>query len=220
MRILDLFCGAGGAAMGYHRAGFEVVGVDINPQPHYPFEFHRADALTFPLDGFDAIHASPPCQQYSVTRHVNSRVHEYPDLVGSVRDLLSRAGLPYILENVPGAPLLDPVMLCGSMFGLVAYWPESQQQKWVELRRHRLFETNWPLKVEMDCDHRYPAMPVYGHGVGGNRVSLKGPGQARLCREVMGIHWMSRLELDESIPPAYTHYIGGHLMASLERKAA
>lgn len=111
-RLLDLFCGAGGAAAGYHRAGFDVVGVDINPQPNYPFEFHQADAMTFPLDGFDAIHASPPCQRYS--RMSTSRptlAATYPDLVAPIRERIERG--PYVIENVPGAPLVDPLVLCG-----------------------------------------------------------------------------------------------------------
>src|SRR5512146_881208 len=118
-RLLDLFCGAGGAAMGYHRACFEVVGVDINPQPHYPFEFHQADALTYPLDGFDVIHASPPCQDYTIAslyHRMNGKT--YPDLIEPTRKHLMRSSSVWVMENVPGAPLINPIMLCGSMFGL------------------------------------------------------------------------------------------------------
>src|SRR3989304_1640190 len=104
-RLLDLFCGAGGAAMGYHRAGFEVVGVDINPQKHYPFEFHQADAMTYPLDGFDAIHASPPCQHYSVTKSApNCDGSKHPDLLPSTRARLLKQKAPWVVENVVGAP--------------------------------------------------------------------------------------------------------------------
>jgi hypothetical protein len=123
-RLLDLFCGAGGAAVGYHRAGFDVVGVDINPQPRYPFEFHQADAMTFPLDGFDAIHASPPCQAYSHGTPPDKRSN-HPDLLDATRDRLNAAGLPWVIENVPRAPLRSPVILCGSQFDLTAHDPAT-----------------------------------------------------------------------------------------------
>jgi DNA (cytosine-5)-methyltransferase 1 len=134
-RILDLFCGAGGASAGYARAGFDVVGVDLNPQPRYPFEFHQADALTFPLDGFDAIHASPPCQAYSTMRRGLWKDREHPDLIAPIRDRLIGADVPYVIENVEGARrlLVNPVLLCGTMFGLGT--KEGNQ-----LRRHRYFE--------------------------------------------------------------------------------
>jgi DNA (cytosine-5)-methyltransferase 1 len=138
-RILDLFCGAGGAGMGYHRAGFDVVGVDLAPQPHYPFEFSQSDALAwldYPLTlglRFDAIHASPPCQAYSAMSACRPGLaDQYPDLVAPTRELLEATGLPYVIENVPRAPLRDPVTLCGHMFGLPLY-------------RHRLFEANFPI---------------------------------------------------------------------------
>jgi DNA (cytosine-5)-methyltransferase 1 len=136
-RLLDLFCGAGGCSAGYERAGFEVVGVDIEPQPNYPFEFHQADALTFPRDGFDVIHASPPCQAFSALKHLTTR--EHPRLVEPARAMLRESGLPYVIENVVGAPLLSPVMLCGSGFGL-------------DVQRHRLFETNFPV-MSPGCAH-------------------------------------------------------------------
>ena len=133
-RLLDLFCGAGGAAMGYHRAGFEVVGVDIKPQPHYPFEFHQADALTYPLDGSDAYHASPPCQGYSIMRHLPwLKNKEYPLLISPIRERLSSTCKPYVIENVVGAQKIAKMQagwLCGGMFGLNFY-------------RHRLFETTF-----------------------------------------------------------------------------
>lgn len=128
MRLLDLFCGAGGAAMGYYRAGFEVVGVDIKPQPNFPFEFHQANALDFPVDGFDIIHASPPCQAHTCL-NVMWNAKKHADFVEPTREKLKASGLPYIIENVPGAPLIDPIKLCGSMFGLGA-GP-------YDLRRHR-----------------------------------------------------------------------------------
>src|SRR5262245_41316846 len=114
-RLADLFCGAGGAGMGYHRLGFEVVGVDIKPQPNYPFEFHQADALTFPLEGFDAVHASPPCQHASALS-VMANAGEYPDLIPPTRERLIASGLPYVIENVVGAVLIGPFTLCGASF--------------------------------------------------------------------------------------------------------
>ena len=214
-RLLDLFCGAGGAAMGYHRAGFEVVGVDIRPQPHYPFEFHQADALTFPLDGFDAIHASPPCQPFTRGRKVaNGPGTTALDLVAPARDLLTRSGVPWTIENVPGAPLLNPVMICGSMFGLA-------------VRRHRLFESSEFLWPPCECRHRAQARPVgvyhkmgdqvkgvdHTSGVvvyGGRTADTLEEGQA-----AMGIDWMTWPELRESIPPAYTEWIGAQLLRAL-----
>lgn len=146
-RLLDLFCGAGGAAMGYWRAGFEVVGVDIKPQPRYPFEMYCADALTFPIEGFDAIHASPPCQRYTQALNLNpSRRAEHPDLMEPTRERLERSGLPWVMENVPGAPMRDAFILCGTMFGL-------RTPCGAELRRHRLFETNWEIGLVPACDH-------------------------------------------------------------------
>jgi DNA (cytosine-5)-methyltransferase 1 len=132
-RVLDLFCGAGGASMGYHRAGFEVVGVDLVPQPHYPFVFVQADALTYPLDGFEVVVASPPCPGYSraTAFHRGARA-KHPLLIEPIRERFKAQGVPYVIENVEGAPLLHPILLCGTMFGLRSI-------------RHRLFESNVPL---------------------------------------------------------------------------
>ena len=141
-RLLDLFCSAVGATAGYMRAGFHVTGVDIKPQPRYcGDEFHQADALTFPLDGFDAIAASPPCQGYSVTRNFTART-EYPDLLGATRVRLERSGIPWVIENVPGAPMRADFKLCGCMFGLP------------RLRRVRWFEVSWPA-LELIAPHRH-----------------------------------------------------------------
>lgn len=204
-RLLDLFCGAGGAAMGYHRAGFEVVGVDIKSQPHYPFEFIQADALTYPLDGFDAYHASPPCQRYSTMTKKWGRSNNHPDLIGPVREKLQAIKVPYVIENVEGAPLINPVMLCGSMFRLGS-------GKY-NLRRHRLFECSWGILFPpASCNHKGLALPVYGHAGGkSNRDGLQFPG-TDAWREGMGIDWMTGKELAEAIPPAYTEYIGKYLM--------
>jgi DNA (cytosine-5)-methyltransferase 1 len=207
-RLLDLFCGAGGAAVGYHRAGFDVVGVDIAPQPHYPFEFHQADALTWPLDGFDAIHASPPCQAYSAATRDYSN---HADLYDLTRRRLHGAGLPFAIENVIGAPYDHGVFLCGSMFGLAV------DGEWVQ--RHRNFETSW-FAFQPQCQHPTDrrALLVTGHAFikearDCGRHSRQGPFE--LAERLMGIDWMSRHELTQAIPPAYTEWIGAQLLRAL-----
>lgn len=211
--LLDLFCGAGGAAMGYHRAGFKVVGVDISPQPHYPFLFVQADALAFLARNgkhFDAIHASPPCQRYSVATkvHGTEQVETHPDLVEPTRQLLLKTGIPFVIENVPGAPLLGSLLLCGSMFGL-------------EVRRHRIFEGTVPIMSPSSCNHTEAAVGVYGHtGAGANRGRERERGRANGVadwRRAMGIDWMGVDELAEAIPPAYTEWIGASLRAAVEQ---
>jgi DNA (cytosine-5)-methyltransferase 1 len=211
-RLLDLFCGAGGAAMGYSRAGFEVVGVDINPQPNYPFEFVEADALEYlaqwidlRLVGFDAIHASPPCQAFSVATADKSK---HKDLVTPLRPLLEETGLPYVIENVPGAPLLNPVVLCGSSFNL-------------RVRRHRLFETNWPLMVP-PCAHGQQGQPVgvYGGGTGTGQKRGRKVMSSAEAMEVMEMPWADRAGATQAIPPAYTEFIGTQLLAYLAAVAA
>lgn len=211
MRLLDLFCGAGGAAMGYYRAGFtEIVGVDIKPQPRYPFEFVQADAMTYPLDGFDAIHASPPCQAFSVaTLFHRGRRDQHPDLVEPTRERLLEVGVPYAIENVPAAPLINPLMLCGTMFlGLKVY-------------RHRLFECEPAIYFPPSCHNPHLFRPtevgrrVAEHGwmtVAGHFSSVEAAGVA------MGIDWMTRDELAQAIPPAYTEYIGRHLLAAIREQ--
>jgi DNA (cytosine-5)-methyltransferase 1 len=227
-RLLDLFCGSGGAAMGYHRAGFEVVGVDIKPQPHYPFEFHQADALevlryeAFPHEGWgdiDAIHASPPCQAYSVLRRGNPGA-EYPDLIVPTRKLLEASGLPWVIENVPGAPTRHLTVLCGSMFGLGS---NGRQ-----LRRHRNFETNFAV-MSPCCSHEGEAIGVYGGGKTGRYIFANGirtkagrrggyQGTIEERREAMAIDWMNGREINQAIPPAYTAHVGGYLMAEVTRR--
>ncbi|WP_064078356.1 DNA cytosine methyltransferase [Prescottella equi] len=208
MKLLDLFCCQGGASMGYHRAGFEVVGVDISPQPHYPFEFHQGDALAFLMefgDEFDVIAGSPPCQAHTNAQKIMGNQH--PDFIDSMRALLPE-GKPYVIENVPGAPLRNPIELCGAMFGLGTY-------------RHRLFETNIHIDVPEHPEHsarttkmgRKPQPGEFMHVVG----NFSGVQQAR---EAMGIDWMTRDGLRESIPPAYTEHIGGQLLANLAEVAA
>ncbi len=208
-RLLDLFCGAGGAALGYHRAGFEVVGVDIEPQPRYPFEFYQGDALDYPLDGFDVIHASPPCQGY-VQRNKNLPT-KWPKLIEPIRERLR--GLHYVIENVEGAPLLSPIRLCGTMFSL-------------PLRRHRLFEgPQLRGVIPPPCDHwgtvahgQFAA--VYAKGGKGPRHGrgVREPGPrpgAPSWEEAMGIDWMTTNGLTQAVPPAYTEYIGRQLMEAM-----
>lgn len=214
-RLLDLFCCAGGAATGYHRAGFEVVGVDIRPQPNYPFEFHQADALTFPFDGFAAIHASPPCQASSAGRHMPG-AHEHVDLIGAVRERLLGAGLPFVIENVVGAPLRDPITLCAASFGLGADGHD--------LARHRLFEVNFPI-MALPCAHGgRPVIGVYGDRAKTSRganLSIRSsrwsrPESLAVGGEAMGIDWMTWKELREAIPPAFTEHIGTYLVTHLD----
>lgn len=204
--LLDLFCGAGGAGVGYHRAGFEVVGVDINPQPHYPFEFHQADALEFVSEHgakFDVIHASPPCQRYSRCTPVMYK-NNHPDLIDATRVLLEDTGKTFVIENVAGARYLlrEPLMLCGSMFGL-------------DVWRHRYFEV-WPrlpLFARLQCRHISPPVLVTGttRRVSRGRVEYT----AAEKRAAMGIDWMTLAELDEAIPPAYTQWLGTQIIQAL-----
>jgi DNA (cytosine-5)-methyltransferase 1 len=217
MKLLDLFCCAGGAGMGYHRAGFEVVGVDINPQPRYPFEFHQADALEYLAahgHEFDVIHASPPCQAYSTTRHTHSKKH--PELVEATRAILEAIGKPYVIENVVGAPLREPLVLCGTEFDLRT--TESDGRDTV-LRRHRLFESNVWLMGAGGCQHDDTRVGgVYGGGAakrikGGRRGGYQP--RTRVRREIMGIDWMTGKELSQAIPPAYTEFIGAQLLAHI-----
>ena len=221
--LLDLFSGAGGAAMGYSRAGFRVVGVDHVRQPHYPFEFILADAMTFPLEGWDAIHASPPCQAFTAMRTMaNSRQHD--DLLGPTLARLDTWGGPYVVENVMGAPMRSAVRLCGTTFGLGSEVPGRGP---VDLHRHRLFEVNWPLMVP-PCAHRRGRMVVgfYGDHARIRRRSSEGgdiigPAEKmRLVKEAMGIEWMTWAEANQAIPPAYTEYVGRALMAEVLRRVA
>ena len=208
MRLLDLFCGAGGAAMGYHRAGFEVVGVDHVPQKRYPFEFHQADAMTYPLDGFDAIHASPPCIKFSMATipHLGDGA-ERLDLLTPTRERLRAWGGVWVIENVVGSPLDHGIVLCGLMFGLKVF-------------RHRVFESSHILFAPGHPSHSGKRI---GHGyysVAGGSGKYKNwagvqtgvtNGPVSKWREAMDIDWMVRKELVQSIPPAYTEYIGRQL---------
>jgi hypothetical protein len=197
-----LFCGAGGAAMGYHRAGFDIVGVDIAPQPNYPFEFVQTDAvetlkLGFPLEGFTAIHASPPCQHYANVTRWKGDQDNHPDLIEPTRRLLWQTGLPWVIENVRTTHLNADYMLCGTAFGL-------------PFRRHRHFETNWSgTTMNYGCQHQ-PADYSFDHGA-------KQP--ESVYRDAMGCEWMTVLESREAIPPAYTEFIGAQLLAHIKQEA-
>lgn len=207
MRILDLFCGAGGAAMGYHQAfpDAEIVGVDIKPQPRYPFEFVQADALEYVAEygaAFNFIHASPPCQRWSIET-LESYKTQHPDLIVPTRKALRRTGHPYVIENVEGARkhLRCPVKLCGTMFGL-------------KLRRHRYFEIHPRLlMLTPPCNHSLDVVYVTGStgysGCGFHRRDF--PKTEK--EAAMQIDWMITDELDEAIPPAYTEWIGRQLAA-------
>jgi DNA (cytosine-5)-methyltransferase 1 len=211
--LLDLFSGAGGAAVGYHRAGFDVVGVDHRPQPRYPFEFCLADALEYLVNGgwkvFDAIHASPPCQAYTPLRALQQD-KTYPDLVAPVRKLLVATGKPWVIENVPGSPLGYAIFLCGTMFGLRVY-------------RHRRFEASFLMMQPEHPRHvvRAGAPGTKGgrgrkaHYLAGGFVTVTG-NIGSYAGEAMGIDWMTGAELSQAIPPAYTEFTGKQLRNALE----
>lgn len=211
-KLLDLFCKAGGASMGYHRAGFDVTGVDIEPQPHYPFRFIQGDALAFPLDGYDVIAASPPCQGYSRMRHLpwlKGRV--YPMLIDAMRARLHQSGALWVIENVEDAPL-QGITLCGATFGLKVY-------------RHRRFESNLLLLAPPHLKH----VETIGHGrIYNSRRSANANGWITAAghsgsrdafARAMDIDWMTRDELSQAIPPAFTEYLGRQLLAVLECQA-
>lgn len=195
LRAADLFCGAGGAAMGMHRAGFEVEGWDINPQPHYPFKFHLGDALEADLSGFDFVWASPPCQAYTAMQHIRKNGHKHKDLVDQTREKLIASSLPWIIENVKGSPLRTGIMLCGTMFGL-------------RIIKHRYFESNLPLALHLTaCDHRGVFDPWHGKGR-----------TVKEMREAQGTPWIpagggaSRKigrsgDVNNAIPPAYAEFL-------------
>jgi DNA (cytosine-5)-methyltransferase 1 len=233
-RLLDLFCGAGGCSVGYERAGFEVVGVDIEPHPDYPGQFIQADALTVLesrlLRTVHAVHASPPCHAYSNLRHAaQTKGKDRPRLIEPVRELLKAVGLPYVIENVPGAPLENPITLCGSMFGLgcVCGNGDTIERTYRQLRRHRLFECSFPV-MQPQCQHVGEAIGVYGGGPTGRYTfgngakrdyyNRRGGYQGTIAEksEAMGIDWMTAADINQAIPPAYTEFLGGYMLAALE----
>ena len=209
MKLLDLFCCAGGAGMGYHKAGFEVTGVDIKPQTRYPFRFVQGDALEYLRNHgheFDAIHASPPCQVYSMaSQQWRGEGKKYSDLVAPTRKELQKIGKPYVIENVPGAPLVNPIKLNGAMFGM-------------KLRRVRLFETSFDMPFYL-LPNEGKSMFRMGRPVKeGDIITPVGHfSNVPYARRVMGIEWMTGAELTQAIPPAYTEYIGRELMKVLKR---
>lgn len=221
-RLLDLFCKAGGAGRGYVDAGFDVIGVDIEPQPRYPYRFIQASAFDVLADrefvaGFDLIHASPVCKVHTSMKAFAAAHHE--DQISRTRELLQATGLPYVIENVPGAPLVDPVVLCGSMFDL-------------GVRRHRMFELGRCKAEQPACDHagqdaRSPGYPVKRYHSGQPRIVISpvigvygrgqglGAGEVDLWKKAMGIDWMVRDELSQAIPPAYTEWVGRQVLTQL-----
>ena len=213
MKLLDLFCGAGGAGMGYHRAGFEVVGVDCQPQPRYPFEFHQADAFAYLEQHgheFDVIHASPPCQAYS---RATANPSAHPDLVAATRLALQGIGKPFVIENVEGAPLHFPITLCGTMFDL------SAPLDALHLRRHRQFESPQLVLSPGGCSCRQVSTAqVTGslHSKNQNGKRHRKPSIAN-AKQMMGIDWMDKHELVQAIPPAYTEWIGQQLRKAVGR---
>lgn len=212
-RLLDLFCGAGGCSVGYHRAGFDVTGVDIELHTDYPFDFVHANAMHVLTDmdylrTFDVIHASPPCQRYSVTSSLHDADH--PDLVGPVRAALLAWGGTYVIENVEGAPLPGALVLCGTEFGLrsnTGYW----------LRRHRLFESNVFLLGAGGCHCAGKRTAhVTGHLPAATYKGRSGNQMGRMeAHEAMGIDWMSNSDLVQAIPPVYTQWIGEQLLTHI-----
>lgn len=209
--------------MGYHRAGWDITGVDILPRfaKRYPFRFVTANALEYVADHwreYDAIHASPPCQAYSIATLGSGKQDNHPRLVEPTREALAATGLPYVIENVPRAPLLNPITLCGSMFDLTATDDDGTK---LRLERHRLFESNvWLTSGECFHDKTIPVGGVYGGGRSDRReareVRRGGYTPAKPVREeLMGIDWMTLHGLSQSLPPAYTEYIGTQLLDHL-----
>jgi DNA (cytosine-5)-methyltransferase 1 len=204
--------------MGYYRAGFEVVGVDLDNQPNYPFEFIQADALTLDpefLATFDVVHASPPCQSYSDLAKRNGNGDKWPRLVEPVRALLKSLDVPYIIENVEGAPLQDAVVLCGTMF------------EGLRVIRHRLFESN--LELSIPAHGKHPLVFTHDKRKGHygkldqdvSFVQVTGGGNCSIAnaRDAMGIDWMTKGEINEAIPPAYTEYLGRQVMEYIKANA-
>jgi DNA (cytosine-5)-methyltransferase 1 len=218
-KLLDLFCGAGGCSMGYYRAGFDVTGVDIKPQPHYPFKFIQADALAIPIEGYDCYHASPPCKtdnQAVLCRPKIEKAREkYKRFIKPTREILLKTGLPFVIENVPLArfQLINPLMLCGTQFGL-------------KVKRHRYFELHGfeILFAPAGCACKKSAgYTAANHGFsafknGAKLISVAGHNfSVSDARLAMGIDWAVQSELSQAIPPAYTEFIGKYLIQEVMR---
>ncbi len=209
LKLLDLYCCGGGAGMGYHNAGFEVVGVDIAPQPKYPFEFVQSCALKYLEERgheFDAIHASPPCQAFTKAgKEHRAKGKVYDDFLSQTREALRQLGKPYIIENVPDAPMDNPILLCGSMFGLKTY-------------RHRLFESNLDLRAPRHPEHVAKNAKMGRAVKSGEFIQVVGHfSGVSFAREAMGINWLGQKELAQAIPPSYTEYLGRQIAEYLRK---
>lgn len=210
IKLLDLFSGAGGAGLGYIQAGFDVTGIDNVKKP-YPSTFIKADVMALDIEylqQFDVIHASPPCQSYSITQNLakaQGKKSTKPQLVKPVREMLKLSGKPYIMENVIGAPLFDPVMLCGSAFNL-------------KVRRHRIFESNLNL-IGTKCNHKAQGRPIGIYGSLNDQIPNGGKTAANIdeANEAMGTVGFKWRNLCEAIPPAYTKYLGEQILKQLNK---
>lgn len=209
-KALDLFCGAGGASKGLMDAGFDVTGADIRPMPRYRGDrFIQADAVNFPTEGFDFIWASPPCQRFTCLRSVFDS-SKYPDLIEPIRAKLQASGVPWVMENVVGAPLRVDLMLCAAAFGLRSY-------------RHRIFEASFPLEPMAHPRHTVAVnrrkTNRRAHWDAGGFVTVTGDIGSYVGPEAMGIDWMTGAELSQAIPPCYSEYIGKQAIAHLAKLA-
>ena len=208
MKLLDLYCGVGGASAGYYKAGFDVTGIDLKHGRRYPYKYIKGDVLLYLQDldflrSFDIIHASPPCQTHSITQHLRNAQGKSTnklDLIPQTRSALIASGKPYVIENVPGSPLINPIQLCGSSFGL-------------QVRRHRLFESNMKLTGSV-CDHKAQGRPVGVYGSLNDQIPKGGKTATTIDegRDAMGMPWAIWTELVEAIPPAYSEYIGKQII--------
>lgn len=213
MKLLDLFCGVGGASAGYAAAGFEITGIDLKHGKRYPYTYIRGNVLDYLQDldflrSFDVIHASPPCQTHSITKHLRNaqgKTTSKVDLIPQTRAALIASGKPYIIENVPGSPLINPVQLCGSSFNL-------------KVRRHRLFESNMRLKGS-ECYHKKQGRPIGVYGSLNDEIPKGGKTATTIdeARNAMAIDWAIWTELVEAIPPAYTWYLGSQIYARFDK---
>jgi len=206
---LDLYCGAGGASVGYSRAGFYVIGIDKNPQPNFPFEFYLANALDIDIpDWVDFIHASPECQHFTVSRNIGTiDMSKYSDDIELIRSKLQATGKPYVIENVPGSPLINPITLHGGMFGL-------------KIIRKRLFESNLfflvpPQRIDERFTNSYCGYSSFANGA--KKISVVGHNfNFRDAQLAMGISWMKkRKEIALAIPPAYTEFLGRQILEQI-----
>jgi DNA (cytosine-5)-methyltransferase 1 len=209
MKLLDLFCCGGGASKGYELAGFEVVGVDNQPQPKYRGTFIQADAIEYLIahgHEYDVIHASPPCQKWSLASMQHRlKGKDYPDFISVTREYLIASGKPYVIENVPGAPLINPITLCGSMFS-------AANGGQLRTYRHRLFESNLPLTAPK-CHHKWPNAKMGRPAKEWEFIHFVGHyTDAKIVREMLGLEWLSKKEIAQCVPPQYTEFIGRQIL--------